>query len=138
MQSGDREAVMPPFRELKTFVTEDCRNAPGRMTISHINCHTAASVVEKAANLGLEAVHFGVVRDQGRATEGFSQSFQLSDEHLVSLYHQVNALREPYRGRIEISPLLIDEGSCTVWALLIPSAADYMRNTGFHCHPAKS
>ncbi len=85
-----------------------------RMTISHSNCDSIPYLIEEAANLGLEAVHFSIVRSQGRADENFEESFQLSDERLIALYHEVRELHRHYKGIIDISRLTVDGGECTL------------------------
>ena len=85
-----------------------------RMTISHSNCNSIPYLIEEAAHLGLEAVHFSIIRSQGRANENFEELFQLSDERLIALYHEVRELRRQYKGTLEISRLTVDGGECTL------------------------
>ena len=85
-----------------------------RMTISQANFNSITSLIEEAARLGLEAVHFSVIRNQGRASEVFKENLQLSDEQLIELYYQVHKLRHQYRESIEISPLTVDGGECAL------------------------
>ena len=85
-----------------------------RMTISHSNCDSIPYLIEEAARLGLEAVHFSIIRSQGRANKNFEELFQLSDERLIALYHEVRELCRQYKGIIEISRLTVDGGECTL------------------------
>ena len=85
-----------------------------RMTISHTNSDSIPYLIEEAAHLGLEAVHFSIIRSQGRANENYKDSFQLSDKRLIALYHEVRELRRQYKGILEISRLTVDGGECTL------------------------
>lgn len=83
-----------------------------RMTISRINYNSIPRLIEEAVRLELEAVHFSVVRSQGRAEENFEEALRLSDQCLVQLYQEVRTLRRQYKGVIDISRLDVDGGEC--------------------------
>lgn len=85
-----------------------------RMTISRYNYDKISTLIENAAAEGLGAVHFSVVRGQGRAKRKFEDLLRMPDESLIALYYEINSLRCKYKGIIDISPLTVDGGECTL------------------------
>lgn len=110
--SGSYEAA---FRGVRQLCAEGLQKRIRlRMTISRTNSDSIPYLLEEAANLELGAVHFSLIRSQGRASKNFTESFQLSDERLVALYRKVRELRRQYKGILEISHLTVDGGECTL------------------------
>lgn len=85
-----------------------------RMTISNKNIDSIVYVVEKAVQLGLEAVQFSTIRKQGRAEKYYEDNFQMNSEQLLFAYNLVCKLKQEYQGIIDIGRLTVDGGECTL------------------------
>lgn len=111
------------------------KNVRLRMTISKKNIDSINHVIQLGLDLGLEAVHFSVVRNQGRACKEFDKELMLNDELLYLAYHKVNNLRKKYKSKIDISRLDIYGGNCTLTSN-VPVFNTRIDNEGrvFLCH----